>query len=356
MLQAVMSVLPSGLLLADGDGRVTHVNRAATRILGCPAERLVGARLTDLRGELEAMLWPADKGEVLLTASGRPGELELPEARVLGFSSRHVPGPQGASRGIVVSFSDITASKARQRDEAHRQRLADIGKVVSTIAHEIRNPVFAICSLAQVLQGEPAVAGDPDLSELAGRILAEGRRVSRLVDDLLAFGAERPMDMRKIDVQDLTRTLVDDIAQVRGAQAEARLQIPLAVQVRPTVARDPSWHADPDALRRVLVNLVRNALQAVEQSVARGRSKPVRGVQVSLDRGPDWLEITVEDDGVGIPPEHMGLVFEAFYTTRHDGTGLGLSVCQRIVQQHGGTLSIESVSGRGTRVTVHLPA
>ncbi len=356
MLDAVMSVLPSGLLVADGSGRITHVNRSATRILEHAAGRLVGARLTDLRGELEAMLWPADKGEVLLTATGRPGELVLSEARVLGFSSRHIPGPGGAPRGVVVSFSDITQSKAQQRDQAHRQRLADIGKVVSTIAHEIRNPVFAICSLAQVLQGEPAITTDPDLAEIAGRILSEGRRVSRLVDDLLAFGAERPIEVRKMNMLDMIETLVEDVEQVRGVLSEDRAAVALEVEVRASVRRDPAWHADPEALRRVLANLIRNALQAVVRRVEQDPSRTAGRVQVIVDRGPDWFEVTVDDDGVGIAPEQMGRVFEAFFTTRHDGTGLGLSVCQRIVQQHGGTLALESVPGRGTRATVHLPA
>ena len=157
------------------------------------------------------MMWPADKGEILLLPEGRSGELQFDGPRVIGFSSRPLHDGGEQQVGMVVSFADITERKAQQKAEAHRQRLADLGEVVSTIAHEIRNPVFAITSLAQVLSTEEVLEHDPELKDMALKILEEGRRVARLVDDLLAFGRERPLERKPIDVVSLVETIIQDL-------------------------------------------------------------------------------------------------------------------------------------------------
>ncbi len=354
LVDAVISALASGIITANPDGVITHLNRAACDILGRDHDKLVGKSLPALRGELEAFMWPSDKGEILLMGSGRPGELQFGDNRILGFSSRKVRDSEGASSGVVVSFSDITEDKAQAQAQGHRQRLADIGKVVSTIAHEIRNPVFAIASLAQVLVTEPSVAGDKELVEIVDKILEEARRISRLVDDLLIFGRERALEKQRVDVVDLAATLIADLERGLLAMEASGFPVPVRLHVTAATRDDSTWDVDPDALRRVLSNLIRNAWHAV---VARSAERdPHDGIDVRISRGADWLEIAVEDRGVGIGEETLEQVFEAFFTTRHNGTGLGLAISQRLIRQHRGTISLESRLGAGTTVTVRLPA
>jgi two-component system sensor histidine kinase AtoS len=361
-VDAVIATLPGGVLVLDERGVVLHANEAAGQVLQVPARRLVGRVLGEVRGELSAMMWPADKAEVLLwPETGGDGTLDT--AQVLGFSSRRLDGASVGHGGVVtvVSFRDITVQKAQARRESHRQRLADLGKLVSTIAHEIRNPMAAIVSLTQVMATEPAVKADGELSEITTKILAEARRVGRLVDDLLAFGSERPLRKQKVHVVDLMRELVDDLrhlgAEVAGGVREGSglrpLPMPLQLVVDPTVAAGPYWDLDPDAMRRVIANLVRNAQQAVLRKLPR---QPHEGVRVRLRRGPDWLEIDVIDDGVGIPSETLPRVFDTFFTTRPGGTGLGLAIADRLVRAHRGAITLDSRPGQGTVASVRLQA
>jgi PAS domain S-box-containing protein len=354
MLDAVISSLATGIITADTAGQITHVNRAACEILGRAHEGLVGRALPSLRGELEAFMWPSDKGEILLMASGRPGELQFGDSRILGFSSRVVSDTAGNPSGVVVSFSDITVAKSKARAEAHSQRLADIGKVVATIAHEIRNPVFAIASLAQVLATEPAIAGDTELGEIVDKILEEARRISRLVDDLLIFGRDRPLEKQRVVTVDLVATLIADLERGLLAMEATGLPVPVRQHVTADTRDDSVWDVDPEALRRVLSNLIRNSWHAV--AARSSERSPHDGIDVRMSRGADWLEIAVQDRGVGIPADKLEQVFETFYSMRHNGTGLGLAIAQRLISQHRGTITLESRLGEGTTVTVRLPA
>jgi PAS domain S-box-containing protein len=352
-VDAVISALPSGVVTLDPDGRITHANRAASRIFGRPASELVGRRLRDLRGELEAMAWPTERGEILLVPGGRKGELQFDEHTVLGFSSRTVEDEDGQRIGAVVSFTDITSRKAKERAEAHRRRLADVGRVVSAIAHEIRNPVFAIASLAQVLAAEDAVATDPDLSEMAAKILDESRRIGRLVDDLLGFSSERELQRRRVDVVELLETVIADMRGILAHVGGEVIEVPIRLQVGSQIDEHRNWSLDPEAVRQVISNLLRNAWQAV-LAVARDGSLG-QGITVGVERVERWLEIEVADKGVGIPEQKLGRVFDAFFTTRRGGTGLGLAIVDRLMRQHGGTVSIESRPRVGTTVLVRFP-
>lgn len=352
-VDAVISALPSGVLTLDLEGRITHTNRAAAVVFQRPRDDLMGRKLSDVRGELEAMLWPTERGEILLLPAARSGLLRLREPRVLGFSSRKLEDDAGTRIGTVVSFSDITDRKAEEKAEAHRQRLADIGAVVSSIAHEIRNPVFAIASLAQVLGAEEAVAADADLRQMAVKILEEARRISRLVEDLLAFGRERKLQRQRIDVVELVDTLVEDIRSSYSHMADEAVDVPVQLSLGPNLGEDRTWSLDPEAARQILSNLLRNAWHAV---LARGRQRHAgQGIEVKLDRTARSLELRIVDRGVGIPADKLPRVFDAFFTTRRKGTGLGLAITDRLVRQHGGTISLESKAGEGTTVTLRFP-
>jgi signal transduction histidine kinase len=203
-----------------------------------------------------------------------------------------------------------------------------------------------------VLASEPAIAADRDHHELVDKMIQEARRIARLVDDLLAFGRERPLEKRHADVVDLVTTLVADLQRGLALAETGAMPVPIRVHVAARVRADPVWDVDQEALRRVVGNLVRNAHEAVRGRLDREAHD---GIDVRLARGSDWLEIAVEDQGVGIAEDKLPRVREAFYTTRHGGTGLGLAICDRIVRQHHGELRLSSQLGAGTTVTVRLP-
>lgn len=355
LVDAVISELPGGVIVIDQDGKVVHANRTARRILtggGGPDEAdeepapLAGRLLQEIRAPLDAMRRAADKAEVVIppVVAGEP-------ARIIGFSSR----PLVEAGFMVVSFADITDQRAREREDEHRRRLVDMGKVLSSVAHEIRNPVFAISSLTQVLRAEESIQGEPELLRMVNKILTETGRIGRLVEDLLAFGRERDLVLRRVDVvRELDEVLVDlrtVLPQVEG------LRVPLRLQVGPGVQADPWWVIDSDSFRQVVVNLVRNAWRAVvmRSAGASDGQVEVRVAHHSDEGGVAWLEVAVIDNGIGIPAELRKKIFEAFYTRDPKGTGLGLAVVRKLMQQLGGTIRLHSEVDRGTTFVVRVP-
>lgn len=348
LVQAVIRDLPGGVLTTDSAGAIVHANLAAARILGADADALVGRPLAQIDPELQAMLGTASKAEI-----------ELPDPRggpprVVGFSSRRIAaGEGGAPAGMVVSFADITADKALQREQDHARRLADLGQVVASIAHEIRNPVFAITSLAQVLRDEDPVAEDPELANIVDKIRDEAGRVSRLVEDLLAFGRERPLSPREVDVVAELEGLVADLRDVLP-RVEKDVPVPVALHAADDLRAAPLRETDPDALRSIVVNLVRNARRAVAERVSRkGGAGEVR---LSLSTAGRMLVVEVVDDGVGIAPDDLPRIFEAFFSKDPKGTGLGLAIVRKLLDQLGGRITVDSTVGRGTTVRLRLPA
>lgn len=350
LVDAVISDLPGGVMVIDQDGKVVHANRTARRILTGRADAestpLAGRALQEIRAPLEGMRWPADKAEIVL-----PPIVAGKGARVIGFTTRPLEG----GGAVVVSFADITDQKVAEREEEHRRRLVDMGKVVSSVAHEIRNPVFAISSLTQVLRGEDSISGDSDLLGVVDKILAETGRIDRLVEDLLAFGRERDLDLKRLDVVKEIEEALADLRKVLPPSGGVR--VPLRLHVGAGLRTDPHWVLDADAYRQVVVNLVRNAWRAV---VVRDHGSSEGVVEVRLDHhteadGERWLEAAVQDNGIGIPAELRKKIFEAFYTRDPKGTGLGLAVVRRLMRQMSGTIRLHSEVDRGTTFVVRVP-
>jgi signal transduction histidine kinase len=353
LVDAVISELPGGVIVLDGEGKVVHANRTARRILtGGGGEdedepaAVVGRLLQEIRAPLDAMRRAADKAEVVVppVVAGEP-------ARIIGFSSR----PLVEAGFMVVSFSDITDQRVREREDEHRRRLVDMGKVISSVAHEIRNPVFAISSLTQVLQAEENIQKEPELRRVVDKILTETGRIGRLVDDLLAFGRERELVLRRVDVM---RELEEVLADLRTVLPLVEgIRVPLRLQVGPGVQADPWWVLDADSFRQVVVNLVRNAWRAVvmRSGGSSDGQVEIRATHHMAENGLKWLEVAVIDNGIGIPAELRKKIFEAFYTRDPKGTGLGLAVVRKLMQQLGGTIRLHSEVDRGTTFVVRVP-
>jgi signal transduction histidine kinase len=350
LVDAVISDLPGGVIVIDREGKIVHANRTARRILiGSEDEEelqaVAGRILQEIRAPLDAMRREADKAEIVV-----PPVVAGEAARIIGFSSR----PLVEAGFMVVSFADITDQRVREREDEHRRRLIDMGKVVSSVAHEIRNPVFAISSLTQVLRSEERIQGEVELVRVVDKILAETGRIGRLVEDLLAFGRERDLVPRRVDV---VREIEEAIADLRNVLPQVEgLRVPLRLQVSSALQAEPFWVLDTDAFRQVVVNLVRNAWRAV---VMRGGSSDGR-VEIRMahhegEHGVAWLEVAVIDNGIGIPAELRKKIFEAFYTRDPKGTGLGLAVVRRLMKQMEGTIRLHSEVDRGSTFVVRVP-
>jgi signal transduction histidine kinase len=237
----------------------------------------------------------------------------------------------------LLSERHARAEEALRR----RDRLVAMGELASTVAHEVRNPLNAIAMSAQRLEREfladaPEAATD-ELRELLSVVSGESQRIDRIVRQFLEFARPPQLHRRPVDVA----ALVSGVAEASRALAGAH-----GVTIETAASRAGEAALDPDRLREALENLLRNAIEAT----------PEGGHVALTTRGDaETLEIEVADSGSGIPAELLPRIFDLYFTTKPEGTGVGLPVTQQIVTAHEGTLEVDSRPGAGTRMILRLP-
>jgi signal transduction histidine kinase len=270
----------------------------------------------------------------------RAFEFRLVHADGLSFrcvSQTNVPlrDESGSVVGMQGIAHDITLRRQMQEQIARAERLADLGRMAASIAHEIRNPLGAIVNSINVLRRQDATA-DPRLLRIVSE---EADRLDAIIREFLLFARPpgplpRPCEMA---------ALIADTVTLFRRDEELSDAVTVDVHCAPDL---PPVTVDANQMRQVLWNLLKNAAEAMPEG---GRID----VGCSVLADGETLLISVTDDGHGL--ENASAVFEPFYTTRAQGTGLGLAVVSRIVRDHGGSVSAENVPGRGARVSFQLP-
>jgi signal transduction histidine kinase len=240
-------------------------------------------------------------------------------------------------------YGELSAEHARAQDALRRRdRLAAMGELASTVAHEVRNPLNAIAMSAQRLAREYPRPDDPsdreELDDLLGVIQRESSRINQTVQQFLDYARPRRLDRQVVTIA----PWLDEIAQSMAAIAAVR---GVHIVRRAPAALEAS--IDPTQLREAIDNLLRNAVEA---------SADGRTVTVDARADGGGVAITVADEGAGIDAATLPRIFDLYFTTRPEGTGIGLAVAQQIVASHGGTIEVDSEPGRGTRMRVRIPA
>ena len=342
-LASLVSLSADAIIGLDRQGRIESWNRGAQRIFGYAADEILGASAARLFPDAENGHSPdslirqaiekhdVQNVEVVTTdAAGRE--------RIVDLTLSAVESAWGDTKGISVIARDVTQRRRLEQRVAQSERMAAIGEVAASVAHEVRNPLFAISSIAQILGME--CGSDPELADLTRAMGAETRRLNRIVEDLLTFGRRRDLELQTARPSGI----VDDLLALNaGILAEHGL-----ILERADAAAGRELRIDPEQMRQVFLNLLLNAVQASE---AGGSVRVETGVEGGSE--PQWV-LHVTNGGSGIPPEIRGRIFELFFTTKEKGSGIGLAVSRKIVEAHGGTLGFESEPGR-TVFSVRLP-
>jgi signal transduction histidine kinase len=229
----------------------------------------------------------------------------------------------------------IQAKVALEREMQHREKLAAIGQLAATVAHEIRNPITgAKCLLQQV---EDELSGSAQGKEYVQLALEDLERVEQSVSQLLTFARKEEFHFSEVDVVELVK-----LSAQRFAPEARRPEILVRVQEHPPLQAT----VDEEKIRRVLVNLLTNAADAVNGDGL---------VEVEVRASGPTVEIQVSDNGRGLSLEEQERIFEPFFTTKEKGTGLGLAIAKKIVEGHGGRITVASTPRQGTTFTVTLP-
>ncbi|PID78809.1 hypothetical protein CSA17_05180 [bacterium DOLJORAL78_65_58] len=342
-MRNIIDNIRSGLLTIDTGGVVVRVNPACCRILEMEESDLIGCRLEDVcRGGMEQMVdvilpvargeAPVDRGEALIKRMGR----ELP----LGLNVNHVTAPGGRIIGAICIFTDLTREKEMTARVRENDRLAAIGELAASIAHEIRNPLASIRGSVEMLADDLDLEGDH--AALMTLILKESSRVNTIINDFLAYSRMRPTNRRRFRA----REFGDEISlQIRQHVAAKNGRVNLHCDVQP---EDMELVADPGQLTQLTLNLVINACEAMHY-------QGDLGLNLRLLAAGTSQELVITDDGPGIDEDIRQDMFTPFATNKEGGTGLGLAIVQRIAAAHGGRVRAEDRPGGGTVFRVRWP-
>lgn len=223
------------------------------------------------------------------------------------------------------------------------EHLATMGEIAAGVAHEIRNPLAGIAGAIEIItKGFPPDHPDREVLE---DLRHEVHRIEKTLNDLLVYARPKPSHFGDTDLREIAaQTLQLARRQIGSKKVDFSIEIPFSL---------PHFRADSEQLHQVLLNLVLNGIQAIDNE---GRiTMAAKTLGPETGNGVRHLEISVRDTGPGIPPEHLERIFRPFYTTKRSGTGLGLSLCRRIISQHGGTLTAKSEISKGSEFTVRIP-
>jgi two-component system sensor histidine kinase PilS (NtrC family) len=335
----VIQSISSGLITTDLAGAITSVNQAGLAILRQTESELIGAPV-HATGLISEDHW------ALATAAGELQgklriEVQVPhgaDTAFIGFSISRLNDAFSAHRGFILIFQDLTGWRRMQDELRMKDRMAAVGELAAGLAHEIGNPLAAISGSVQMLSG--ATPGDASQRRLIDILLKESHRLDRTIKGFLRFARPRERTSVPFDVGHL----LSENMELLGNSEEVSERHRLELDLQPPSAR---LVADPDQVSQIFWNLARNALRAM----------PDGGTFRLVGRlDGDAYRLQVIDTGRGMSEAQRTNLFHPFQSFFDGGTGIGMAIVYRIVEDHGGRLRVDSTPGGGTTITVELPA
>ncbi|QPC45727.1 ATP-binding protein [Mangrovibacillus cuniculi] len=335
-VQSLFFQNPDAVIEYKTDGTVKAMNKMAEHLLRSSAEERIGKtglpfisedKVKEVRQSFErALLGVPDEIELQLNESC--DSIILRNAFLPIVLNEKVVGVYGIAR-------DITQEKQQEELVLSSEKLALVGQLAASVAHEIRNPLTSIKGFVQLMETTKEV--NPEHVSI---MLSEIDRIHLIASEMLVLGKKQDVPMKKVHIQ----SIISKVIYLMDSQAHSK-NVPLKFI---DTKNEPLYvYADENQLKQVLVNLIKNGIEATDNH------KPV---VVEVWKENNRIELTVSDQGVGIEEEKLASIGQPFFSTKNDGTGLGLEVCKRIVERHQGEIDIQSKPNEGTIVNVTLPA
>jgi PAS domain S-box-containing protein len=328
--EKVINSVPSGVIATRGSGIITTLNPEAERILGLRLEEVIGVDIKDIT-QLKPLWQKMNETMNTKTAIIRD-EVTIKntedEVIPIGMSISPITDEDQQFSGSVVIFVDLSEKMELQEKLKHAERLSYLGKMASWVAHEIRNPLTAIDGFAKLLTDNTR----KDKAELYCTEIQKGTlRINYIIDDILAFArTERKINHVDINLRELIQSITSGII---GTQIMMNTEEPAMIR------------GDYESIRRVFINLINNSIEAMDKH---------RELRINFSPAGKMIVTEISDIGKGIPEEDMKNLFIPFFSTKPRGTGLGLPIVKKIVEEHKGKIEIRSEKGVGTTCRVYL--
>lgn len=332
----VVSGLPDGLIVTDSSGMIILANPAAEFISGISRENIRGRPASEVLPEnLAKQLASAEhedrtkEKEIECSFFGKdPVPLSVSSARILNEEKVFI--------GSLIIFRDLTEIRALHRQMQRKEKLAAVGGLAAGIAHEIRNPLSSVKGMATYFKNR--FTDDQDAKQAAQVMVEETDRLNRVINELLEFA--RPSQINA-GPEDINKVLDHSVRLIRQEAEDHGIELKL--KKGQTL---PLAEIDPDRFVQCLLNLYLNAIQAMGQ-----------GGEISAKTGlseQGEIVVSISDTGGGIPEKDLGKIFDPYFTTKPSGTGLGLAIVHKIVEDHAGRITVNSIPGKGTVFAIYL--
>ncbi|MBK1883473.1 PAS domain S-box protein [Luteolibacter pohnpeiensis] len=335
-LTKVFDALHEGVIIIDHDGMIEFINPAACQFFGLKAEKAIGQKISS---QIRGLDWK------ILSKPGRTisRDLEIfyPENRYLNFYLAPIEDT-GSPLGHVMLIRDLTVTRAEAEQTLESERLNALTLLAAGVAHEIGNPLNSLDIHLQLLGRKIRKLPPGDRPALEEHLSTARQEIQRLDTILKQFlHAVRPTAAvrERCDIHQILHETLK-LLEPELASRHIAVQLDLAQNLPPA-------QLDPGQFQQIFYNLIKNAYQAL----------PSENGRIILQTKFSEYEflITIQDNGTGISPEHMGALFEPYRTTKQSGTGLGLLIVRRMIREHAGEIEIESEEGHGTRILIRLP-
>jgi two-component system nitrogen regulation sensor histidine kinase GlnL len=346
----ILTSLEDGVVLVDREGKISFFNQAAEMLTDLPASYALRQDYASVFRQTPWLVGMVKKSAApTQTGSRGEGELSKPRGRKIPVSLTVSPLEDrgGGFFGTIILMRDLTHRKEMEEDLKRADRLVLLGTLAAGLAHEVKNPLGGIKGAAQLLRRE--MNDNPTLLQYADIVVHEVDRVNRLIEQLLDLTRPATLNLAALNIHEI----LDQVLLLEKEAAEGG-GIIVKKYFDPSL---PPIRGDRGQLTQVFLNLVKNSFQAMN---GRGSLRVTTRMETDFhirepgkERGKlIWVDI--EDDGPGIKEEDLPNIFSPFFSTKNGGTGLGLSVCYRIIKEHGGLIRVDSREGAGASFKVSL--
>ncbi|HVO83515.1 MAG TPA: ATP-binding protein [Syntrophobacteria bacterium] len=345
----IVQSINTGIITLDNFLKVTYVNRAAENISGLKSQEMEGREIGEIFPDIIPFLRPKDPSWASRTTKPTRHEFRFrrrDEATIhLGFSQSVLKDPHGREFGLILIFQDLTELRRMEEQVRRMDRLAVVGELAAGIAHEIKNPLASLSGSIQVLRDELHL--EPVHRRLMDIVLREAERLNSLVYEFLLFSKPAKAVEGSVDV---SQVINDTLVVLQNSPEMAK-----TIELRKVLTEGLRIRIDPQQLQQVIWNLMLNAVQEMKGG---GTLSIVTAVHSGTDGSEGekrFGRISISDTGPGIPPENQDKIFGPFFTSKETGTGLGLTIVHRIVENYRGKIFLRSDHQNGTTFVLDFP-